>query len=103
MQALPEEVKASYEHPASNYNVGWSHGKESLKPGVPDTAKGSFYANPLQDTPTDVDPATSAQYPSYYSPNIWPTDELPQLEAAFTQLGQLIIEVGIQLMRHCDR
>jgi hypothetical protein len=37
---------------ASLYNAGWSHGKEKLgedKP--PDTAKGSFYYNPVTDVP----------------------------------------------------
>lgn len=47
-QDLPAEVKAAHEHAASQYNVGWSHGKEALRSGLKDTHKGSFYANPLQ-------------------------------------------------------
>jgi hypothetical protein len=30
---LPEDKKAAMEHSASNYSVGWSHGKEKLKKG----------------------------------------------------------------------
>jgi hypothetical protein len=48
LAALPKEDLAAIEHPASSYSVGWSHGKESFN-GKPDTAKGSYYANPLYD------------------------------------------------------
>jgi hypothetical protein len=48
LQDLPQDVKQAHEHAASSYNVGWSHGKEALRSGMPDTHKGSFYANPLQ-------------------------------------------------------
>lgn len=47
-QDLSDDVKAAHEHAASQYNVGWSHGKEALRSGLKDTHKGSFYANPLQ-------------------------------------------------------
>ncbi|CAN6699484.1 unnamed protein product [Malus baccata var. baccata] len=49
---LPEEVKKELEDPHSSYNFGWSHGKEKLESGKPDTLKGSFYANPILDSPT---------------------------------------------------
>jgi hypothetical protein len=48
-QDLPERVRASLEDPASSYNNGWSHGKETLQNGRRDTFKGSFYANPAHD------------------------------------------------------
>ncbi|KAF6255536.1 hypothetical protein COO60DRAFT_1702779 [Scenedesmus sp. NREL 46B-D3] len=99
---LPGEVKQSHEHAASSFNVGWSHGKEALRSGIPDTHKGSFYANPLQDTYDDVDHDTAAKYSSYYSPNIWPRDHLPQLEQSFKQLGRLVIDVGLLLAQHCS-
>jgi len=51
-QDLPDDVKAAHEDAASQYNVGWSHGKEALRSGLKDTHKGSFYANPLQVPPT---------------------------------------------------
>jgi hypothetical protein len=46
--ALPDADKARLEDPASNYNVGWSHGKEALEGGRLDKLKGSFYANPCR-------------------------------------------------------
>ena len=99
---LPEGVRQRYTDPASRFNFGWSCGRETLEGGLPDTGKGSFYANPLLDIPT-TDPDLLRTYPSYCRPNLWPRGELPQLEAAFKALGALIIQVGLLLTRHCDK
>lgn len=50
--------------------------------GRPDVAKGSYYANPLLDTP-DVGAAQKTAHPEYYSGNVWPGDALPGFEDAF--------------------
>jgi len=100
--SLPEDVKKQLEDPDSRYNFGWSHGKEKLESGKPDTFKGSFYANPIFDVPTTDDVLVS-RYPSYCCPNIWPNDHLPELEIAFKALGKLMLEVGLMLAHHCDR
>lgn len=97
---LPEEVKAKYEHPQSYYSFGWSHGKEKLD-GVPDKAKGSYYANPQYDRPID-DEALIAQHAPFIHPNIWPTEDCPTMESAFKALGQLIVSVGELVARQCD-
>ena len=34
--------------------------------------------------------------------NLWPGQDLPELEPAFRRLGQLIIAVGQLLAAHCD-
>jgi len=34
--------------------------------------------------------------------NLWPGQELPELEPAFRRLGQLVIKVGQLLAAHCD-
>ena len=98
---LPASVKEKYEHPESFYSFGWSHGKEKLQGGLPDVAKGSFYNNPTANKPFD-DPATIAEYPTFAHPNIWPTDELPELEPAFMNLGGLIVDTGKLLAKHVD-
>lgn len=36
--------------------MGWSLGRESLENGLPDTNKGSYYANPLADDLLDPQP-----------------------------------------------
>ena len=44
-----------------------------------------------------------AMVPLHCSPNIWPTQHLPQLEPAFKELGQLIVDVGLLITVRCDR
>eukprot|EP00913_Durusdinium_trenchii_P010455 g9802.t1 len=51
---LPPDSLKALEDEASMYNAGWSHGKEKLG-DKPDFAKGSFYFNPLSDTPGTED------------------------------------------------
>jgi isopenicillin N synthase-like dioxygenase len=94
------QVKAKYEHKASFYSFGWSHGKESLE-GRPDVAKGSYYANPLYDRPTE-DERLIKDFAPFVHPNIWPTDDLPEMEQAFKALGRLIVDVGLLVARQCD-
>lgn len=97
---LPKEALEKYERPETFYGFGWSHGREVLQ-GVPDMAKGSFYANPQYDEPTK-DKALIKQFPSYCSPNVWPEQELPHFKPCFKALGSLIVEVGLKLAKHCD-
>ncbi|CAH9102009.1 unnamed protein product [Cuscuta epithymum] len=99
---LPESVKQELEDPDSRYNFGWSHGKEKLESGKPDTMKGSFYANPILDVPT-TERSLMERYPSYCRPNIWPHTTLPELEIAFKALGKMILDVGLLLAHHCDQ
>ncbi|KAM2193703.1 hypothetical protein ACFX1R_027961 [Malus domestica] len=66
------------------------------------TLKGSFYANPILDSPT-TDESLIQRYPSYCGSNIWPNSELPELEVAFKALGKVILGVGLMVAYHCDR
>lgn len=66
-----------------------------------DTYKGSFYGNPLTDSAT-TDPELIAKYPQDYVPNLWPKEDVPELEHAFKALGSLMINVGAEVARHCD-
>ncbi|KAH6825406.1 2-oxoglutarate and oxygenase superfamily protein [Perilla frutescens var. hirtella] len=102
LASLPEDVKRQLEDPSTRYNIGWSHGKEKLESGKPDMLKGSFYANPIVDVPTN-EQSLVKRYPSYCGPNIWPHDVLPELELDFKALGKLILDVGLLLAHHCDR
>jgi hypothetical protein len=47
--------------------------------------------------------AVICRYPSYCRPNLWPKDDLPELEEAFKSLGELIVEVGMLLVERCDQ
>jgi len=100
--SLPEEIKLKTEHKESFYSFGWSFGKEMMREGKPDYSKGSYYANPSYDFPFD-DPELIKKYPAFCHPNIWPKEDLPELEPAFKQMGQLVVEVGLLVARQCDK
>lgn len=97
---LPEEIKNKYVDVESNYSFGWSHGKESFN-GKLDFAKGSYYANPTIDSPTD-DQELKVKAPFFCRDNIWPTEDLPEFEKAFKNMSQLLVKVGTMVARQCD-
>ncbi|KAI9100491.1 hypothetical protein DFS34DRAFT_487814 [Phlyctochytrium arcticum] len=98
---LSDEAKRRAEHPESSYLFGWSHGKEIMN-GKPDFAKGSFYNNPVYDTVQVADREKFAkEFPEYGHDNKW-VEEIPELKAAFMELGTLIVKTGQLVARHCD-
>ncbi|KAG6549880.1 hypothetical protein Mapa_008862 [Marchantia paleacea] len=97
---LPEESLKKLVDPVSRYNFGWSQGAEKFD-GQADFMKGSFYANICSDTRSaDTE---NMRYPSQCRNNIWPREDLPELEPAFKEMGSLIKEVGYLLAYHCDK
>ena len=89
-----------YSHKQSNYAVGWSCGKEKMKNNVPDFAKGSYYANPIHDNPSNNQELID-KYPGSYTPNIWPK-EVPEFEENFKELGQTMYIIGLLVLMYCD-
>jgi isopenicillin N synthase-like dioxygenase len=86
--------------PPSLYNAGWSHGKEKLG-DKPDTAKGSFYYNPVTDLPGT--PQDRATYPLSYPGNKWPDQEtMPGFQDACKHLGCILKETAVLVARHID-
>lgn len=83
----------------SLYNAGWSFGKEKLG-DTPDTSKGSFYFNPVTDTPGT--PEDRQKYPLSYPNNLWPSERLPELEPAAKTLGCLLTRVAVQVSHWID-
>ena len=98
---LPEAIQQKYERPETLYSFGWSRGKEKLKNGIPDIAKGSFYANPIIDIPT-TDKELIKKYPTSYSRNIWPTEHIPTFESHFKYVGKIMTDIGLKVIEHCD-
>lgn len=151
LAALPADALEALSDSDSHWNFGWSHGRERLegdRPGAcsrrarlvtssrlascgtagaprrADSSKGSFYANPLLDVPTEdaelvaqcvgakhalVSPAVphaarhARRYPHYCRPNLWPTASLPELQGALKACGSLMVQVGLLLSAHCDK
>ena len=86
---------------------GWSHGKETLKPGQYDTLKGSFYVNCAfyqgRDFAKDPHPPVK-EFPEFTAPNLWPAEHmLPGFKATFEELCTLIIDTALLVARACDR
>ncbi|KAI9848764.1 MAG: hypothetical protein M1837_006851 [Sclerophora amabilis] len=111
LAALPTSELAALENPSANYLTGWSLGRETLRPGVFDTFKGSYYVNCSPESGTDGEQNEvvnqAEAYPdllSYTSPNVWPSRaSLPGFQPAFETLCSLIIEVAGLVARACDR
>jgi len=67
-----------------------------------DVHKGSYYNNPQYDVPT-TDAEAIKKAPEVLSPNKWPKEDLPELEWAFKETGQLVCNVGAALGAHVDK
>lgn len=62
-----------------------------------DNGKGSFYANPLKDHFEFESSSDKTQH------NVWPRAEIPELEEAFKELGQIHYDAGLQMVKHLDK
>ena len=109
---LSPAARARLEDPASSFQMGWSHGREALAGGRPDTAKGSFYGNPLMDAPGEGEAeGVVAAFPGLARPCVWPSpghgdpaeDELAgSLPDAFRSAGALMAGVGAAVAAAAD-
>jgi isopenicillin N synthase-like dioxygenase len=115
---LPPDKLERLTNERAKYLVGWSHGKETLRPGLVDRGKGSYYLNCgfYQDQHRDEgvhdpgqgdddnDDARWAGFDEYTAPNRWPDEEdIPGFRAAAEELITLIIDVAVLVARACDR
>lgn len=85
-------------------------GKETLRSGLVDDLKGSFYANcafyndPAQTCATPSPEYNEENFPEYLSPNIWPGDTvLPGMRPAVEALCRVIIDVAVLVAGACDK
>ena len=80
---------------------------ETLKPGVFDTQKGSFYVNCAPFLHPDAAANTSAaadNFPEYTAPNVWPPEAaLPGFRTSIEELCTLIVRIAALVARACDR
>ena len=129
LASLPPNQLEKVTVPASGYQVGWSHGREKLEGDKCDLGKGSFYANPLTEDlaqsmldrrKEDGDNSEALKWdesldkteeevrvlakscPAFFANNVWPTEDIPELESAFKDVAQLVHQVGIMLAQCCD-
>jgi len=93
---LPDDIKQQFERKELNYQFGWSHGIEMLQSGKPDVGKGSYYANP--STKENFSNSNMA-----VDHNIWPSEFVPSLEAAFFDISSIMTGVAFKVADLCDR
>ena len=99
---LPQEKLEKLERPEAFYAIGWSHGKEQFG-GKYDFSKGSYYSNPIYEKP-NLDPeAEKAGATAYAIPNVWPKEDLPNLEDAVKDLGKIMAITQGYLAYHLDK
>lgn len=102
---LDENVREQYTDASSSYSFGWSHGKEIMN-GKPDVLKGSYYANPVIDSPSaSISAQHRTDWPEYYAQNIWPNPNEKSVEGfeeAFKDLGRFVLDVGCALAAACQ-
>ena len=65
-------------------------------------SKGSYYANIYSGGLSEYE-ADKKEFADFISENVWPTNELPGFETSFTDLANVILNVGILLARQCDK
>mmetsp|Transcript_27452 Transcript_27452/g.39309 ORF Transcript_27452/g.39309 Transcript_27452/m.39309 type:complete len:261 (-) Transcript_27452:720-1502(-) len=95
--------------PEADFQVGWSYGNERLDKNRMDTAKGSFYFNPLTDNilgdislrdNLPLDAIVGSNNAAYVTPNIWPTME--GFECSMKDMGKLVHNIGLGVAKLCD-
>ncbi|KIX00813.1 uncharacterized protein Z518_09878 [Rhinocladiella mackenziei CBS 650.93] len=106
LAALGPSVLRRLTKPSAKYLVGWSHGVETLRPGVIDTAKGSYYINCAFYKDPQLEGADASKFPGfeeYTAPNVWPADdEVKGFRDDAEQLIKLIIDTAVLVARACD-
>ncbi|KAI9794050.1 MAG: hypothetical protein M1816_006675 [Peltula sp. TS41687] len=103
---LPGEELEKLECPEAKWLIGWSRGRETLKNGVYDTLKGSYYVNCAFYKDPSLSSASGdyPSFPEYTAPNIWPSEDLlPSFRSTFTELCTLIIDTAVLVARACDQ
>jgi len=110
LAALSPKTLNSLSNPDAKYLVGWSHGKETLRPGVIDTLKGSYYVNCAFYQDPALNGADAAKHPGfeeYTADNIWPPESpaegVPGFRSAAEELITLIIDTAVLVARACDK
>ena len=109
LAALPPSTLETLTNASAKYLVGWSHGKEQLRPGVVDTLKGSYYINCAFYQDPSLLGADASRHPGfeeYTADSIWPDEnhgDLPGFRKAAEELITLIIDTAVLVARACDQ
>lgn len=109
LAALPTQKLEELTKESAKYLVGWSHGKETLRPGVVDTYKGSYYINcAFYKDPSLQGVRDGAEkfpgFEEYTAHNVWPDNaDIDDFEPDAEALIRLIIDTAVLVAKACDR
>lgn len=109
LAALSESRLEQLTKEPAKYLVGWSHGKETLRPGVVDIYKGSYYINcAFYKDPSLQGVRDGAEkfpgFSEYTAENVWPGDaDVKGFKTVAEDLIRLIIDTAVLVARACDR
>lgn len=109
LAALPSHKLEELTKASAKYLVGWSHGKETLRPGVVDTYKGSYYINcAFYKDPSLQGVRDGAEkfpgFEEYTAHNVWPDDgDVGKFRNNAEELIRLIIDTAVLVARACDQ
>jgi len=109
LAALPPSKLEALTKESAKYLVGWSHGKETLRPGVVDTYKGSYYINcAFYKDPRLQGVRNGAEkfpgFEEYTAENVWPNDnDVKDFKSDAEALIRLIIDTAVLVARACDQ
>jgi isopenicillin N synthase-like dioxygenase len=100
---FPPEIKKKYERPEVNYSVGICTFEKYHFNGVYDMAT-SWYCSSLKDKIQKINyVGDSQEVQETYIDNFWPTEEIPELEPAFKNMGKLTSVVGFEIGKHIEK
>lgn len=107
LAALSDNKLEQLTKESAKYLVGWSHGKETLRPGVVDIYKGSYYINCAFYKDPSLQSGDSEKFPGfseYTADNVWPDNaDVDGFKTDAEDLIRLIIDTAVLVARACDK
>ncbi|CAK9089100.1 unnamed protein product [Durusdinium trenchii] len=91
---LPEESKDAIREKGTLNVNNYSRGVDGNRTG--------FYFHPALDNPADCLPPDVTSEPTFYTPNLWPDKDLPQLRSLARQCAPRLVELGRLLAAAVD-
>lgn len=95
LEQLPEASKAAIAERGTRNVSNYSSGIDGNRSGL--------YFHPATDTPAACLPDGVEADPTFYTPNLWPDAELPELRQQARAAAPFLVDVGRQLALAIDR
>ena len=109
LAALPDPKLEDLTKESAKYLVGWSHGKETLRPGVVDIYKGSYYINCAFYKDASLQGVRDGEqkfpgFTEYTAENVWPSDnDIKGFKINAEKLIKVMIDTAVLVAQACDR